>query len=525
MPDTNIQASVSEAPVGAAPYGAWHWLVIVWASGALVRVFPFVVGLLNLGRVARRSSPISEQKWGEMVHTLSGRLGLRRGVRLVKSSESTMPLTWGWIRPVVLLPGDAEGWSNERLSVVLLHELAHVQRLDCLTQHLAQLSCAVYWFNPLTWWASMRMMVERETACDDLVLLSGVRPSEYAGHLLAVARERRTDRGVKTVAVAMARRVNLEPPSAVDSPCRVGAPAPQPYYQGVCLLNGCGLGGVARSRALVAEPSQGNGRTPLAGTAQITLRGHVVDARNEPAKGAHVVVLATLLRRLTSSYENTIVKGQGFSDDQGRFRLDLPRFPDGDKTIVATAPGLGAGLNDVSGSDDPEITIRLGPEQVVRGRVIDLEGVPAAGVAFRVSSLWTKPPDRTGIHVTTPLHEAIPPWLGPLRTDARGYFTLDGLPRDADLTLQVRDDRFALQEFRIATGHEKPAKETVLPLSPPHLLLGRVTFGDSGEPVAGAQLHVVGYQTANTAQSFDRIDGQTGPDGRYRISASARSSL
>ena len=431
-----------------------------------------------------------------------------------------MPLTWGWIRPVVLLPGDAEGWPTERRRVVLLHELAHVKRLDCLTQQLAQLSCAVYWFNPLFWWASMRMMVERETACDDLVLLSGVRPSEYAGHLLAVARERRTDRGVKTVAVAMARQANLERRlrTILDveaTPRRLSPPT------AVCgLIAAAGMVVSLACVRLDAGPSEVTGLAPLVETARITLRARVVDARNKPATGAHVVVLATLLRRLTSSYENTIVKGQGLADDQGRFRLDLPRFPDGDTTIVATAPGLGAGFSDLSGSEDEEITIRLGPEQVVRGRVIDLQGVPAAGVVFRVSALWTKHPDLTGFHVTTPLDDSIPPWLGPLRTDARGYFTLDGLPRDADLTLQVRDDRFALQEFRIATGHDEPAKETVLPLSPPHLLEGRVTFGDSGQPVAGAQLHVVGYQTPGSIESFDRIDGQTGPDGRYRISAS-----
>ncbi len=94
--------------------------------------------------------------------------------------------------------------------MVLLHELAHVRRLDCLTQQLARLSCAVYWFNPLSWWASTQMMLERERACDDLVLLSGSRPSEYAGHLLALAREQRSRHGVSMAAVAMARETNLE---------------------------------------------------------------------------------------------------------------------------------------------------------------------------------------------------------------------------------------------------------------------------------------------------------------------------
>ena len=84
----------------------------------------------------------------------------------------------------------------------------------------------------------------------------------------------------------------------------------------------------------------------------------------------------------------------------------------------------------------------------------------------------------------------------------------------------MRDERYALQDFRIMTGHEKLDDETVLSLAPPHLLEGRVTFGDSGQPAVGARLHVIGYQSPTTTQSFDRIEGQTGPDGRFRISAS-----
>jgi beta-lactamase regulating signal transducer with metallopeptidase domain len=514
----NFRASTSDAPVETAPADQWRWLVVVWTVGALVRVLWLALGLLKLGLIARSTSPISEHESTELVRTLSSQLGLGRRVRLVKSSASTMPLTWGWVRPVVLMPGGAGGWPDERRRVVLLHELAHVKRLDCLTQQLAQLACTLYWFNPLTWWASMRMRVERELACDDLVLLSGVRPSDYAGHLLAVARERRSSRRVTTVAVAMARGTNLE--------CRLRAildieATPQrlsPRTTACVLVAAAAVVVSLACVRLEAEASEATGRPHLVGTARITIRGRVIVARDKPVAGAHVTVLATLFRRLTDSYENTIVKGEGLADDQGQFHLDFPQVPDGDKTLVVTAPGLGAGFVNVSGSDDGEITILLGPEQVVRGRLMDLQGVPATRVTFHISELAKRQPELSAVLVTTPLNESLHPWLGPLRTDARGYFTIRGLPRDADLTLQVRDDRYALQEFRIPTGHEESAKETVLPLSPPHLVEGRVTFGDSGQPAAGAQLHVIGYRTANTIQSFDRIDGQTGPDGRYRIS-------
>ena len=84
-----------------------------------------------------------------------------------------MPIACGVIRPTVVLPAAADDWPDDRVRVVLLHELAHVRRRDCLTQAVADAACAVFWFNPLAWMAVRELRRERERACDDMVLAAG----------------------------------------------------------------------------------------------------------------------------------------------------------------------------------------------------------------------------------------------------------------------------------------------------------------------------------------------------------------
>jgi TonB family protein len=89
---------------------------------------------------------------------------------------------------VIVLPEDASFWTASRRRAVLAHEIAHVRRRDPLTLALAHLTTIVYWFHPLCWLAASRLRAESERACDDAALHIGLLPSDYAGHLLALAR-------------------------------------------------------------------------------------------------------------------------------------------------------------------------------------------------------------------------------------------------------------------------------------------------------------------------------------------------
>jgi hypothetical protein len=121
----------------------------------------------------------------------------------------SIPVVWGLWKTRLQLPAEAINWSDEQLRSVLLHELAHVRRHDLFVLALTQLVCALYWFNPLVWLAAWRLHVERERACDDLVLASGVRASAYAEHLLNVATQLNSSRWTHACGLAMSRNSSL----------------------------------------------------------------------------------------------------------------------------------------------------------------------------------------------------------------------------------------------------------------------------------------------------------------------------
>lgn len=192
------------------PLGWSSWALMIWMASALAILVRLMIGTAIVWWMARRAKRITDGEWVGLVESLASQVGISRPVRLLKSSRINMPVTCGLVRSRILLPADAGDWSDERRQVVLLHELAHVKRRDCLTQMLAQLACAVYWFNPLIWGAARQLRIERERACDDQVLDAGTKASDYADHLLDLARSFRSARCSSLAAVAIARRSQLE---------------------------------------------------------------------------------------------------------------------------------------------------------------------------------------------------------------------------------------------------------------------------------------------------------------------------
>ena len=134
-------------------------------------------------------------------------------VAVRESGDIAMPLTVGTRRgAVIVLPaGFAATVATEQLRAVLLHETAHIRRDDYLLQIIADIACVVYFANPFVWLLAVRQRDEAERAADDAALAAGLRPSEYAGYLLATVRGlTKEHRGkVPSRAVAMAQRSEI----------------------------------------------------------------------------------------------------------------------------------------------------------------------------------------------------------------------------------------------------------------------------------------------------------------------------
>ena len=189
---------------------AWEWTLVAWLAGVIVVLGPMAAGAARLRRTTRRAPEIVDPTWQNRVAELSDRLGLRRRVRLFRGDDRAMPMIWGVFRPKMLLPAQAEQWPEAQKRIVLLHELAHARRWDCLTQLIAHLICAAYWFHPLVWYAARCVKVERERACDDLVLRGGSDAADYADQLLQIASSLRVPWLSPGSAIAMARASRLE---------------------------------------------------------------------------------------------------------------------------------------------------------------------------------------------------------------------------------------------------------------------------------------------------------------------------
>ena len=257
------------------------WLLMIWAAGASFVLARLILGIVAAARITRSAT-------------------LHNGV--LYSDRAATPLTWGFLRPVVILPSYAAEWSDAERDVVLRHEQAHIARHDWLWQVLSMVTTAVFWFHPLMWLANFQLRREAECAVDDCILAGGIAPSDYAGRLLDVAR-RLNGASVPSAAIAMVRKPELETRvRSILDPSRRRAAA------GVFVR--CAIALVAAALILpIAVTAQGKVYKIGDGVTQPRILSKVEPKYTEEAKDAHIEGPVVLKVEITpaGNAENIIV--------------------------------------------------------------------------------------------------------------------------------------------------------------------------------------------------------------------------
>jgi len=181
---TNVSAISGESvfPWKAVP-------ILLWLTGILFFITRLTWQTVRRKKQAAGATIVTAPEWQILLQELKSEINLQRSVRLFFWNKKGIPMTWGVLRPVILLPADAVDWPDARRRMVLLHELAHIKRFDILTQRVAQYACAFHWCNPFMWRALDALVIEGEHACDDIVLSLGIRPTTYAEYLLTLAQK------------------------------------------------------------------------------------------------------------------------------------------------------------------------------------------------------------------------------------------------------------------------------------------------------------------------------------------------
>ena len=211
---TSAQILSATAPALRAPARAafpWrHAALAVWATGACGLIGYRLLGSQRLRVIKRWSVPLDDDRIAASLAKVVAEFQISQPIELRVSEQCRVPVTWGTLRPVLMLPLEAIEWNDARFTAALRHEAGHIRRHDYCSRWIAQIVCALYWPNLLVWLAARRLRAAQEQACDDLVLCAGTSAEEYAAQLVEAARSVASGGFIASCAVAMAQPSTLE---------------------------------------------------------------------------------------------------------------------------------------------------------------------------------------------------------------------------------------------------------------------------------------------------------------------------
>ena len=214
--------------------GSWAlYIFAAWLLMAAAGLLRVGLGFWHLRRVRKSCVPVDVASLDPVLRKTLEEFDSPRPVTLCVSDRLRVPTAIGFTKPLVVIPSwTMEELSAAELNTILLHELAHLRRRDDWTNLVQKILGALLFFHPAVWWIEKKLALEREMACDDMVLASTTSPRAYAECLVSLAEKSFLRRGLALAqaAVDRLRNVSLRVSQILDvhrpRATRVWRPAP-----------------------------------------------------------------------------------------------------------------------------------------------------------------------------------------------------------------------------------------------------------------------------------------------------------
>ncbi len=269
--------------------GSWAlYIFATWLLMAAAGLLRVGLGFRHLHQLRKSCVPVDVAALDPVLGKTLEEFDSPRSVTLCVSDRLRVPTAIGFMKPLVVIPSwTMRELSAAELNTILLHELAHLRRRDDWTNLVQKILGALLFFHPAVWWIEKKLALEREMACDDLVLARTTSPRAYAECLVSLAEKSLLRRGLALAQAAVDRLRNVSLRVAqildVDRPMATRVWRPAPILVGgvslVCL--------VALSYAPTRLVSFENGALPSSQTSAAAPRDFEVSQISHT--GAHVI--------------------------------------------------------------------------------------------------------------------------------------------------------------------------------------------------------------------------------------------
>jgi beta-lactamase regulating signal transducer with metallopeptidase domain len=512
-----------------------------WIVCSLAISIRLVAILLAGRRVVRLASVETHPKLLEALNQAAGALALGSEPVLRTSPAARCPMIWCWGRqPILVTPKSAAVQDGVTWLSVFCHELAHWLRRDHWSWLFAEVLVVAIPWHPLAWRTRRSLSFLREQACDDWVLAAGAEAIDYAESLVNLVPQSSQAYALAAVRSRESLKQRLE---HVLAGVRVPPTVGRRWLAAAALIFIAAAAGVAvaQQRTVVARKSDTSSAL-VASEQPLIVSGRVINGKGEFVAGAVVAVVGRkkLPPRGGDLKDLGDVLGQATTSGDGKFHMSLAGASSKSywsSALLAGAGGYGLAWRpidlDAQGLDEQ---LRLPDEQVLRGRLVDLQGQPAQKVPLRVAGVQVKTTGDTPSDSAYFGRWTMPPTAWPqLIVDLQGRFTIHGVGIGYGVLLQVDgNEQFAPQFLTLNTGmreqraegdatyrpnsvrNVKPGEEAILVVASAQIAEGVVRFADTKLPVPYARL-VVGASQQKIGGSGSPAPGRTNEQGRFRV--------